>query len=68
MTTAPAPDLALELRDIEMRFAAATPVLIDVNFALEPGVVHAIVVTTAPASHAHEDRGRASTGRRPARS
>jgi ABC-type sugar transport system ATPase subunit len=34
--------LALEMRDIEMSFAAA-PVLQDVSFTLEPGVVHAIV-------------------------
>jgi ABC-type sugar transport system ATPase subunit len=33
---------ALEMRDIDMRFNAV-PVLQDVNFALEPGVVHAIV-------------------------
>lgn len=36
------PEFALEMRDIEMRFNGV-PVLQDVNFALEPGVVHAIV-------------------------
>jgi ribose transport system ATP-binding protein len=38
-TTAPP---ALEMRNIEMRFNAV-PVLQDVNFVLEPGVVHGIV-------------------------
>ena len=33
---------ALELRDIGMQFAGTT-VLHDVNFVLEPGVVHSIV-------------------------
>lgn len=38
----PTPELALEMRDIEMRFIGV-PVLQDVNFVLEPGIVHAIV-------------------------
>jgi ABC-type sugar transport system ATPase subunit len=42
MTTEQTFPLALEMRDIEMRFNAV-PVLQNVNFALEPGVVHAIV-------------------------
>ncbi len=42
MPTEPTPQPALEMRDIEMRFNAV-PVLQDVNFVLEPGVVHAIV-------------------------
>lgn len=37
-----APESALELRDIEMNFGSA-PVLRDVNFALKPGEVHAVV-------------------------
>jgi ABC-type sugar transport system ATPase subunit len=36
------PELALEMRDIEMHFSGV-PVLKDVNFTLEPGIVHAIV-------------------------
>jgi ABC-type sugar transport system ATPase subunit len=42
MPSETAPDLALDMRDIGMSFAA-TPVLSGVNLALEPGVVHAIV-------------------------
>jgi ABC-type sugar transport system ATPase subunit len=38
----PTPELALEMRDIEMRFSGV-PVLRDVSFILEPGIVHAIV-------------------------
>lgn len=38
----PTQELALEMRDIEMRFSGV-PVLQDVNFALEAGLVHAIV-------------------------